>query len=276
MSQDAFGLTLPRGLAAQTSANLARLVADITGQPDSLDALPYLAPALLFEDQAAQQRLAFPQGDSGTILVQEYQGINYDGPFPQNESMTVRASTNHRGGAVEYDFVLSSSPGYDCARLKTALRVLPTAEFTALKPTHFRKEVLDQTTQSREIAISQDAVDRYLVLSGDRNPIHTAQGATQYAGLTRPVVPGLLLVSLIQPYCQIAQPGLHLISLKTRFLAPLFVAQPLWVALQQRGTDSKTGNARMRAYLLGSGGQAMAITDLVFGDPPESGAAEPV
>ncbi len=254
-------LHLPEGLDARKTYEFGLLIADIAG--DTLGpALPYLAPALLFSSPAAQARIGVLQPGDDEVLLHDYQAIRYDAPLPCNRALEIGLTQN--GTKTGGDYAISvSCDGIGALRLDTALRVVLRRDLLGLKPTQFRAPESLATLGLRPgLSVTQAQVDLYLALSGDSNPIHSDAPMAEALGLAAPIVPGMLLVSTIQPACHSALPNAQLISLKARFMAPLCVGAPYQIALQDRGKSD--AGIRLRAYLMTDSAQALAVADLVF------------
>ena len=248
-------MQLPAGLSSARAGGLSDLIAEITGTRPR--ALPTLAPALLFADDAVQSRLDMPHASQADILIHDAQSIALDGAFPCDTALAARARRTPKGPLTEFTFTLMNG-GSPVASLGTTLRLVPKTDLGAVKPTPFRTGSLTDTEWTGPLTVSQAQTDRYLALSGDANPIHQDVTQAQALGLPAPIVPGLLLLSLIQPAAEAAFPDARLTSLKSRFLAPLCVGNPMRIGLQPRG------QTRARAYLIANGDRALAIADLTF------------
>lgn len=252
-------MSLRGGLASDRVERLAGLVSDITGL--AVHDLPALAPVLLFSDPAVQAQLPMPQARDDEIVAQDAQSIAYATTFPLDTDLAATAIAHHRDNFVEFRFALSGTEG-PVAHLVTALRLVRVTDLSAVKATTFRPASLGDNVQwSSPIAVSQDRTNRYLTLSGDRNPIHRDPARAQRLGLPAPIVPGLLLASLIQPFVEAALPDSTPISLNSRFLAPLCMQAPLRIGVQLR--ESAVGGIRKaRAYSIDGTDRALAIIDL--------------
>ncbi len=255
-------LKLPAGLTSDRADSLADLVAAITGQSEARGDLPWLAPALIFADPAVQRGLHMPPTDPGEVLLQDYQAIRYSSPFPLDRPLIATVQQDRRKTSADFRFALSGTEGTPCAELDTALRVVSGAEVGKAQPARSRPDAGQGASDVSPMAVSQAQVDRYLALSGDRNPIHFDPAIARAMGLRAAVVPGLLLISLIQPACRRAAPGTCLQELKARFLAPVCVDEAFRVVVQSRGEGAAPGSHRLRAHLLGPGDGAVAIADL--------------
>lgn len=254
---DPVAMLLPLGLAKDRVAQLGDLIAEITA--GAVTSLPYLAPALLFADGAVQARIGMPVAAPHEILVQDYQAVDYAAGLPLDTALQTSCLSTVKGGSTEFRVDLGG-----CVTLTTALRRVPRQDLSAIRPMQLRNTAaLGDLGAAGPLAFSQDQVHRYLSLSGDGNPIHHDIDEARSLGLPRPIVPGLLLVSAIQPTCTQALPDARLRSLKARFLAPLCVQDKCHVALQSRG-PGPDGGTKARAYVFAEDARALAIADLQF------------
>lgn len=251
-------IELPQGLASGRVKKFTDLIADITGKRPS--AHPYLAPALLFAEPGLQAHCGFPVASENEILVHDYQGIEFNGDFPLDSAL--RASLETPPVSTSVVFGIETACGASCARVSTGLRVVPRQDLSAIRATRFRNiDALCDLGVSGPLTISQTQVDRYQALSGDDNPIHSDTAVALSLGLPRPIVPGLLLVSAIQPLCEQALPKVSPLGLKIRFLAPLCVQNTFHIAVQSRGVAAD-GNLRARVSVYAEDARALAIADL--------------
>lgn len=230
-------------LSSADVAGFSALISDITGH--GVGNMPWLAPALLFS--GAQERLGLPQAGATDMLVQDYQAIDWHAALAVDAPLAAKAERSEKGPTTEYDFALG-----DAVSLKTALRLVPRQDLAGLKPTLFNVAQLDGAAgQAQGLTISQSQVDRYVALSGDRNPIHSDVTLARGLGLPAPIVPGLLLLATLQPFVTGA-----LETLKCRFMAPLCVDEAYGLAITARGPG------RLRGCLYAGENRALAIVDM--------------
>lgn len=213
---------------------LADLVHTVTGRRP--DGLPWTAPALLFNDPAVQTALALPCPGPGEVLLHEYQALRATGTLPLDAALPVAAVP---GKEVSVSF--GAPP---VVELRAAFRLAPAKVLAEAAPlrAHLPEDV------SEEIPVSATAVQTYLHLSGDQNPIHKSQAEADRLGLPSPIAPGLLLLSLMQPFV-----GGTAKTVTARFIAPVAVGAALRVGVQRRS------EGRQRAMLLQNGAAHLVV-----------------
>lgn len=235
-------------LASRNVTAFADLIAEITGH--RLRRAPWLAPALLFSAPEVQSSLSLPQPGANEVLLHDYQAIQYQADFPQDIPVTALISDGPQGSGREFTIRFGEPL---IADLRTALRVAPQSALASAKPMRFSAQLQDIGAQ---ISLSPGQVARYLDLSGDRNPIHHDESEVKRLALPAPIVPGMLLVSLVQSACE-ARLQTNLASLRARFAAPLWVGQSFQIGLQDRGPG------KLRGLILNES-HAYCVVDMTF------------
>lgn len=247
-------LDLPGGLKGADADTLAALIAEIAGTPPRDQ--PWTAPALLFAAPAVARALPLPDAGSDRVLVHEYQRIERSGTLPRDTALTATASATEGATGTEFEFGLSA--GGQSVSLGTALRVFTLEDLAAARPTSIREAMLKGATTTGTLTVTPDQTLRYVTLAGDTNPIHRDPAAAAPLGLSAPVVPGMLLLALVQPVAEAACPGRTLARMTCRFMSPLETGAPFRIAVVPRGPD------RARAFLLADGSRGLGIADLQF------------
>ena len=192
-----------------------------------------------------------PETGPDELLIHDYQALEQSSELPLDEPL--RAELQRKDGPASSEYRID----FGNTALTVALRKVSRGDIARLKPTLFRN--LDQMRDlghAPKLVVTQDQIRQYLELSGDWNPIHHDPAYVHGLGLKDMIVPGMLLASLIQPYC----PAGALKGLRARFMAPCFANDPVAVSIQSRGT------ARARAYIHSPEGAALALVDLQFQD----------
>ncbi len=139
--------------------------------------------------------------------MQEFQGVDYLAAFPLDTDLEATATARPQGDVVELRFSLVRRAG-PVAHLATALRLVPVTDLGAVKATPFRTASLGDSVQLERPVhrlAGSDGPISDAVRRPEPDPSRPRRGAR--LGLTAPIVPGLLLVSLIQPTCEAALPG---------------------------------------------------------------------
>lgn len=214
--------------------------------------MPVLAPALLLSDAGVQRVLNLPFVTDDSVLVQDYQSIDVAIPIPINVPLDPYVE-KHSGGA-NTEFTCTPYPGIT---MRSGLRLLPRSGISTVAPLAIRRNDVS-VPPSGPIACSIGQLAQYLRLSGDQNPVHGDDALLADLGLRAPVVPGLLLVSLLQPSLEDASKNRPVVGLRARFAAPIFVEQKIRLAVQSRGQD------RLRAFIFSDAG-AHTIIDVRLG-----------
>lgn len=105
-------------------------------------------------------------------------------------------------------------------------------------------EVPEGITRGFTHHISRDEVDRFALLSGDLNPLHTSDEFAQRAGFPGRVVHGALLGALLSRLVGMYLPGERCLLLRSdlRFLSPAFLEDivDVWGQVEQVSTANQT------------------------------------
>ena len=185
------------------------------------------------------------------LLIHDYQALEQSSVLPLDEPL--QADLQRKDGPASSEYRID----FGGTALTVALRKVKRADVATLTPTAFRN--LDQMRNlghAPRLVVTQEQIRQYLVLSGDWNPIHHDPAYVWALGLKDMIVPGMLLASVIQPYC----PERAFKGLRARFMAPCFANDPIAVSIQSRGAS------RARAYIHTPDGAALALVDVQFQD----------
>jgi len=87
---------------------------------------------------------------------------------------------------------------------------------------------------SRIVKITEDAIRRFVELSGDRNPIHTDEDYARESIFGRCIAPGIMVASYISAVIANDLPGAGAIYLQQdlRFEAPVFIGDTITVRVR--------------------------------------------
>lgn len=245
--------------AAEVEA-LARLIEDATGRPAPAE-VPFASPLLLFSRLDAARRDALFGVGPGRTLVQEQLSIEGGRRIVPDAVTNVESRVHEPASPAtpwRIEVGLFDAAGGTIAEVRTAMRAVASESLAAAQgPAAGRAaEGVRRTTRP----LSRDLVERWVRLVGDDNPIHVDAAHAAALGLSGPVVPGALLVALVEGVVEPALGG-RLIRLNARFTAPVPVGAAIEVEIRERPATGEA--ARRDARLLFVAGERVAaVADL--------------
>jgi len=118
---------------------------------------------------------------------------------------------------------------------------------------------------SIERIFSQDDFDRFALLSGDNNPIHTDPDFCAGTRFGRPVAHGLLLCSVLRGLIDRLKPGGRLRETSLMFPAPTYAGEPMLFAVSVTGSGDDALELELNVKRISDGvvtcqGHARVIT----------------
>lgn len=118
---------------------------------------------------------------------------------------------------------------------------------------------------SIERIFSQDDFDRFALLSGDNNPIHTDPVFCAGTRFGRPVAHGLLLCSVLRGLIDRLKPGGRLKETSLMFPAPTYAGEPMQFAVSVTGSGDDALELELNVKRISDGvvtcqGHARVIT----------------
>ena len=118
---------------------------------------------------------------------------------------------------------------------------------------------------SIERIFSQDDFDRFALLSGDNNPIHTDPDFCAGTRFGRPVAHGLLLCSVLRGLIDRLKPGGRLREASLMFPAPTYAGEPMQFAVSVTGSGDDALELELNVKRISDGvvtcqGHARVIT----------------
>ena len=247
-------IRLVSGIDASRIDQLAGLIEGITGK--KLQNPPVLAAALLLSDPDVQNVLRFPNTALDQCLIHDYQSVENFGNLQANVTLFAECNLDPKPTGSEFDLALSQADKSLVVSMKSALRIVSSVELAAAEPLAQRPAVSESLKHSEPMKVSQQQVKNYLELSGDTNPLHFNARTIEELGLRGPIVPGMLILGLIQPFIEQLHPG-QIRKMKARFAAPIYVGQSFQLSAEFRSSHK----ARVFA---GREGAAYAIVDLTL------------
>lgn len=119
--------------------------------------------------------------------------------------------------------------------------------------------------------ITANRVRAFADASGDRNPIHLDPEAARRIGLDAPAVHGLQLVAFLHDAVARFRPGVEVMSLSTRFLAPVPVGDTIEITgrIVESGTRDGRPSAVVRLFLRNGSGGLASLGEAVIVDGPK-------
>lgn len=266
-------------MTSEQDASLPVLTGEVDYPTSSMMELSRLASALINgdggtdEDTAIWPLLAVP-GLVDTYLGSEFatkpNQILVHGSLlvqccrPPDDQERYSFSVSMSGSTVlGIDVRIANREGADLAALSAQLRWIETQALNRLKPI-----ALSRATRGRDIdrtqssIITQVAIDRFVKLSGDPNPLHTDRAYAVHAGLNGTIVPGAMLAALVEPALRVLRPEFQISCLSMTFLAPMIGAQAVQIAALDIG-DTK--GERVRVFLSDGTDHVAAIADVSAG-----------
>ena len=257
-----FKAKLPAESCAALASVLSKAMPAQTTPPD----ISLIASVLLLANLDYAPLLAFT-GGTARLTVHEYQSFCFSAPLQTGQDYSVSANPSAASkakAAFGFESRILDSSGQVCLETRTILRHLDRSEICRLNgpalPALVQQDPIDWV-ETRPI--SQSLVNRYLTLSRDGNRVHNDTEFARSVGLEGVIIPGMVLIGLLDfilarqffPYC--------CTDLKVRFMSPVSVGAKVRLGLQPRGFNGK-GDIRLRAYATTTAGAVAMIADLVL------------
>jgi acyl dehydratase len=200
-----------------------------------------------------RDRMAPPVGMG---VLHESQVFRRVRPLPIAEALVVTGKEEGRGDSRSFVFALEGPEGA-IGDMETRLRFVTPDIMAALKGAELRPAMKTPDMTWVETApISDERVETYLALSHDPNPIHRDDSAARAVGLSRAVVPGMLIAGLCEAALDAA--GGKADEIRTRYLAPLPGGASLRLGVQVKETGP---NMRARVFAITTEDRIVAISD---------------
>lgn len=96
--------------------------------------------------------------------------------------------------------------------------------------------------------ITMEQVKAFAIASGDSNPIHLSSEAAQAAGLSGPVLHGMIIVGRLESYLQ-QMSDYEIRELQVRFVRPAPVGSALTMSLRHIGSSDEELHLRLIANI---------------------------
>jgi 3-hydroxybutyryl-CoA dehydratase len=119
------------------------------------------------------------------------------------------------------------------------------------------EELKEGLTESFEVTVSAEMMEKFLAITGDTNPMHTdAAYARSHRGYNDRIVYGMLTASFLSTLGGVYLPGEHCLihSVETTFPAPVFVGDTLTVSGTVKTVDERFHQAELAVRIVKSDG----------------------
>ena len=251
MNDRAISLTIdPTGMR-ERDADFTKLSAEITTLNTSGN--PFISLAFLLSHPELSDLDEFLNPAQDQLVIHDYQVFKYAQNASIDKQDRAECAIQSKGATTELALDLAGT-----GSLKTALRSIPKVDLAKAKPLQLRADSLANAISHDNLICTQSHVSTYVSISGDTNAIHTDPARAQSLGLPDTIVPGLLLVGLIQPVFEKRADTKKLQSLRARFTAPMITGTPFAISILERSPTS------LRAFVHSAAG-AHVVADFTLG-----------
>lgn len=256
-------MSIPEGITASDLSALTACLGDVAGQGAWAGDVPAIAPALLLGHPVLAPYATLMRPSKGMGLVHESQSFQCVGGLAPATPLTIEAALSQKGAARVFDFDLMNAEQCRLGSMQTRLRTVMPEDMARFKgsafPPHMDK---GNVLWSRSAPFGAAAVDRYLALACDPNPIHVSDEAAQAVGLKAAVVPGMFFAGVIEPVLAQHLPEVALRQVKLRFMAPVAVGEVLDYGVLTRAVDAAGHAKSVRVFIVRCDKVIAAIADL--------------
>ena len=257
MAKAPIAVSLSSGLSCDDALVLRNIMGRVLRQPCFGEGeLPLIAPAMLLGTPGLEAVSRHMQAPPGMAVVHESQMVRRSGCLPLGAPLKIRAGIMGSEEAPRFEFSLLDHDRV-IGDMQTRLRFVTPDLMRALKGSEFRPAMIGPDGMWFETDIlGESVVEAYLALAHDPNPLHRDDEAARLAGLTRAVVPGMLIAGLSE--AALALRAFKAVEMRARFLAPLPIGESLRFAVTLRSGE---GGQRARVFAVNNQNMIMAITD---------------
>ncbi|WP_054002918.1 MaoC family dehydratase [Shimia sp. SK013] len=238
--------------------SLSKLVSDLLDGRSAQISLTTAAMMLGAPDLKAVRDAMMPP--VGKSVVHETQRFWRAADAPTSGSLEVSLAQSASEEAARFTFRLAIG-GEVSGEMETRLRFVSADQMSMFKGAKFSERMAsDKAISESTLPLSPSAVGDYVALAHDANPIHVDARAAKAAGLSGPVVPGMLLCALSEAAYRNAAGGQEALELKTRFMAAVPVGEPVRFILVPRGVGRAWQQARV--FCVTENDMIAAISDI--------------
>lgn len=242
---------------------LAQLFADQFAWSSTPVPVPFTAPVLLFSAKAGGMKFDLANPPDDRITVHEYQSIQGHVPLTCGTELCLSIQVEEAAKASgSYGFNARITGTGAMVQTRTILRNLQPEDFRRMQGTRLPKNMRPEDLYWTEsIPIKAPAVAEYLTLSGDKNPLHSDNDYARSWGLEGAIVPGMLIVGLLQTVFAKSMPNRQLVDLRVRFLAPVLVGQAVRFGLLDKSANAAAPEKRLRVFVMGENDIVSSVAD---------------
>lgn len=199
------------------------------------------------------------QAPEGLSVVHETQHFRRE-TVRQRPEFDVEASLDVTPEAAHFAF-RSLEQDAVLGEMMTRLRFVTPDTMRDLKGAAFSERLAGEGSVARALPeITSELVNRYVLLARDENPIHIDNAAAQRAGLSKAVVPGMMLCAFSEAAFTL-ESGEQAGDIKTRFMAAVPVGDSVQLVLCPRGKKENPW-AQTRVFCVTTDNVIAAISDI--------------
>ncbi len=267
-------LALTADLTASACTDLADLLAGLV--PAALpSSTPLIAPVLLMADAAKKAGKpmldVMPVADGQGMTLHEYQAFRMARPLISGQSYNLAIAHQPEtkpGAAFGFESKIADQSGAMFGETQTTLRRLSVADIHRLQGSALPRAVAEGgAVWLTSKAFHQAAVDRYLNLSGDINPIHSDAAQARAQGLAGVIVPGMLIIGLLENVVSTLFPAHVCPDMRVRFMAAIGIDETVRFAALDRGVAQQPDQRRARVFAVREDDTIAFIADLILTEP---------
>lgn len=252
-------ILLREGQDEEACGALDRLLGEISTMP--VHAVPFIAPLLLMAELPEAAALISRPAGAGRVLVHESLALEGRSLPVRDEALLASVLIEQSGESTILSVSIGEVPEAPSIHVVARLREVAAPSLGAMKPPELLRAARGAALARRTTAaITQDLVNRYVALTGDRNLLHADAEYARAAGLGGTVIPGALLAGLVEPLLPALGVSRPLTGLRVRFAAPHPVGDIATYSMIA-GSASDTG-PRARVFVSRSDGGVTAIADV--------------
>lgn len=251
------------GLASDVVIKLSQCLEALSERPPVGLEQPVISPAVLLGHPELAGFAASMMASEGMSMVHESQSFSRESPIPTDAALKISARVQVRNTSTLFDVSMSDPAGRKLGDMQTRLREVSATEMAGFKgsafPPHMDK---GDVVWSQSLPFTRAAVQDYLALANDPNPIHVDDDRAIAAGLPGAVVPGMHFAGVAEIMLAQALSDVVLVSMKLRFMAPVLVGQSLSYGVLVRKKDAQGCANVVRVFILRPDNVIAAIADL--------------